>query len=420
MITAMASSLRLGAGAVASRVPARGRGIPGTRASTGGGPVYSFSRVPVPDSTPLGVQNKSSPIRVIGGVIYFLGLLYLFFSSIELMSTAFRMSGAGLADQLLNTASDPVAGLLIGFLATSLLQSSSTTTTIVVGLVASGALSIQLAVPIVMGANIGTTTTNTIVSIGHVTRPAEFERAFAASTVHDFFNVLAAFTLLPVEILFHPVERTAIFLQGVFAGAGGMTLASPLKLVVTPLSDFVSEMIPYTIPLVFLALALLFLALRGMLMLMRGVVLERMGGLFDRVLFRNDAASFTLGVVATASVQSSSATTSLIVPLAGTGVLTLRQIFPYTVGANIGTTITAILASFSTGSTAAVTVALAHLTFNVFAVAIYYPLKALPIWLARRWGTFAAQSKASTATVFSVYVALHVIPLAYIIWSAKG
>ncbi len=338
----------------------------------------------MPDSTPLGVRNKSSPIRVISGVIYFLGLLYLFFSSIELMSTAFRMSGAGLADQLLNTASDPVAGLLIGFLATSLLQSSSTTTTIVVGLVASGALSIQLAVPIVMGANIGTTTTNTIVSIGHVTRPAEFERAFAASTVHDFFNVLAAFTLLPVEILFHPVERTAIFLQGVFAGAGGMTLASPLKLVVTPLSDFVSEMIPYTIPLVILALALLFLALRGMLMLMRGVVLERMGGLFDRVLFRNDAASFTLGVVATASVQSSSATTSLIVPLAGTGVLTLRQIFPYTVGANIGTTITAILASFSTGSTAAVTVALAHLTFNVFAVAIYYPLKALPIWLARR------------------------------------
>jgi sodium-dependent phosphate cotransporter len=189
---------------------------------------------------------------------------------------------------------------------------------------------------------------------------------------------------------------------------------------VRPLSDFVSGVIPYTIPLVLLALALLFVSLRGMLKLMRGVVLERMEGLFDRVLFRNDAASFTLGMVATASVQSSSATTSLIVPLAGTGVLTLRQIFPYTIGANIGTTITAILASFSTGSPAAVTVALAHLTFNVFAVAIYYPLKALPIGLARRWGAFAARSKASTATVFSVYVALHVIPLAYIIWSAKG
>ena len=374
----------------------------------------------MPDPNPLQVQSKPRPVVVIAGIVYFLFLLVLFFTSIELMGTAFKMSGAGLADQLLNTASNPVAGLFIGFLATSIVQSSSTTTTIVVIMVGSGALSIELAVPIIMGANIGTTTTNTIVSIGHVTRPAEFERAFAASTVHDFFNVLAAFTLLPFEILFHPIERTAVFLQSMFAGAGGMRLASPLKLVTGPPAEFLSELIPSTLPLVILALTLLFIALRGMLVLMRGAVLERMGGLFDRVLFRNDAASFTLGMVTTAAVQSSSATTSLIVPLAGTGVLTLRQIFPYTIGANIGTTITAILASFSIGSAAGVTIALAHLTFNVFAVAIFYPLKALPIGLARRWGAFAARSKASTVTVFSVYIALHVIPLAFIIWSAKG
>jgi sodium-dependent phosphate cotransporter len=346
-------------------------------------------------------------------------MLYLFFSSIELMSAAFKMSGAGLAEQLLNTASDPVAGLLIGFLATSLIQSSSTTTTIVVGLVASGALTIQLAVPIVMGANIGTTTTNTIVAIGHVTRPAEFERAFAASIVHDFFNLLAAFTILPLEILFHPVERTAVFLQSVFAGAGGMGLASPLKMLTRPLSDAVVGWVPSTIPLVVIALAVLFVALRGMMKIMQGAVLERMEGLFDRVLFRNDAASFSLGMVVTASVQSSSATTSLIVPLAGTGVLSLRQVFPYTLGANVGTTITAILASFSTGNPAAVTVALAHLTFNLFAIAIYYPLKALPLRLATGWGRLAARSRTSTANVLVLYVALHVLPLIYIIWSAK-
>jgi sodium-dependent phosphate cotransporter len=105
--------------------------------------------------------------------------------------------------------------------------------------------------------------------------------------------------------------------------------------------------------------------------------------------------------------------------LAGTGVLSLRQIFPYTIGANIGTTITAILASLGTGSPVAMQVALAHLTFNVFAVLIFYPLKALPIGLARRWGAFAARSKASTATVFSVYIALHIIPLAFI-FLARG
>ena len=156
--------------------------------------------LPVTDSTPPMAKNESTRLATLVSVVSFLAMLYLFFSSIELMSAAFKMSGAGLAQQLLTMASDPVAGLLIGFLATSLIQSSSTTTTIVVGLVASDALTIQLAVPIIMGTNIGTTTTNTIVAIGHVTRPAEFERAFAASTVHDFFNLLAAFTLSLIHI----------------------------------------------------------------------------------------------------------------------------------------------------------------------------------------------------------------------------
>jgi sodium-dependent phosphate cotransporter len=350
-------------------------------------------------------------------VVYFIFLLYLFFTSIELMSTAFKMAGSGFAEQLINTVSDPVAGLLLGFVATGIIQSSSTTTTIVVGLVASGALSIELAVPIIMGANIGTTTTNTLVSMGHVTRPAEFERAFAASTVHDFFNVLAAVTILPIEIVFHPVQRMAEFLQGLFEGAGGMNLASPLKAVIHPVTDFVAGVVPYTVALAVLGLAGLFLALQQMMKVMRGAILSRLESLFNRVLFRNDAASFALGMVTTASVQSSSATTSLIVPLAGTGVLNLRQIFPYTLGANIGTTITAILASLSTGSPAAVTVALAHLSFNILGIAIYYPLKAIPIWLATNAGRIAARSKKSSAAVVFIYIALIFLPLLYIFFS---
>ena len=369
----------------------------------------------MPDSTPLHGRGKTSPIRVIGHVVYFFALLYVFFFSIELMSTAFGMGGRGFAEQLLNAASDPVAGLFIGFLATSLIQSSSTTTTIIVGLVASQALTIELAVPMLMGANIGTTTTNTIVSVGHVTRPAEFERAFAASTVHDFFNILAAAVILPLEIFFHPVQRMAEFLEGVFAGAGGMSLASPLKAAVRPLSDLISGALPYELPLIGLSLLALFIALQQLMRLMRGVFLERMAALFDRVLFRNDATSFALGAVTTAAVQSSSATTSLIVPLAGTGVLSIRQIFPYTLGANIGTTITALLASFSTGSPAAVTVALAHLSFNILGIAIFYPLGAVPVWMAEKAGALAARSKRSSVGVITVYVLLHVVPILYFI-----
>ena len=356
-----------------------------------------------------------SPIPGILKAVYFLLLLYLFFFSIDLMSAAFKMAGRGFAEQLVATASDPLAGLLIGFLATSLIQSSSTTTTIVVGLVASGAVSISVAIPIVMGANIGTTVTNTIVSMGHVTRSHEFERAFAAATVHDFFNVLAATTLLPLEVLFHPIERTAVFVESIFEGAGGLKLASPLKLMVEPLANLVTGAVPHQIPLLIIALVLLFFALSQMMRIMRGAVLERLEGLFSRVLFRNDAASFSLGLVATATVQSSSATTSLIVPLAGTGVLSLRQIYPYTLGANVGTTVTAILASLSTGNPAAVTVALAHLTFNFMGIAIFYPLKALPIWMATKAGAIAGSSRRNSALAILVYLLLLIIPVTYVL-----
>jgi sodium-dependent phosphate cotransporter len=356
-----------------------------------------------------------SPLPGILKAVYFLLLLYLFFFSIDLMSAAFKLAGRGFAEQLVGTASDPLAGLIIGFLATSLIQSSSTTTTIVVGLVASGALTIEVAIPIIMGANIGTTMTNTIVSMGHVTRSHEFERAFAASTVHDFFNILAALTLLPLEVMFHPIQRAALLLEGMFEGAGGMKLASPLKLIVEPLADVATAHVTHVLPLLLIALTVLFFALSQMIRVMRGAILKKLEGLFSRVLFRNDAASFSLGLVTTATVQSSSATTSLIVPLAGTGVLTLPQIYPYTLGANIGTTVTAILASFSTGSAAAVTVALAHLSFNIMGIAIFYPLKALPIWLAKKAGALAGKSKGNAALVIAVYLALHIIPIAYVL-----
>lgn len=347
-------------------------------------------------------------------VLYFLLLLYLFFASIELMSEAFKLVGTGFAEKLVATAADPLAGLIIGFLATSLVQSSSTTTTIVVGLVASGALSIGVAIPIVMGANIGTTVTNTIVSLGHLTRSREFERAFAAATVHDFFNVLAASVLLPIEVLFHPIERVAHAVEVAFENAGGLSLASPLKAVVGPPAELLVGAVPHAIPLLVIALGVLFFALSQMMKVMRGAVLDRLEGLFSRVLFRNDLASFSLGLVTTASVQSSSATTSLVVPLAATGVLSLRQVYPYTLGANIGTTITAILAALSTGIPAAVTVALAHLTFNVMGLAIFYPLKAIPLWLATKAGVIAGRSRGNSVLVILVYLSLYILPVVYL------
>jgi sodium-dependent phosphate cotransporter len=367
-----------------------------------------------PPRPPPGERDAPSWVAAARTLLFLLAL-YGFFVSIDLLSTAFKMAGQGFAEGLLNTARDPLAGVFLGLLTTALIQSSSTTTSIVVGLVAAGTLTLPVAVPIIMGANIGTTVTNTIVSMGHVTRRAEFRRAFAAGTVHDFFNLLAVTALLPLEVAFHPIERTAVALEGLFEGIGGVQMVSPLKAIVGPVSHRAAELLPHAIVLGLLALGLLFFCLSQMVRIMRGAVLSRVEGLFDRVLFRNDAAGFLLGWILTAVVQSSSATTSLVVPLAGTGVLSMRRIFPYTLGANLGTTITAILASFATGNPIAITVALAHLVFNVFGMAIFYPARSIPIRLAEECGKLVARSGKNTALVLTVYLALYILPILYVV-----
>jgi sodium-dependent phosphate cotransporter len=122
-----------------------------------------------------------------------------------------------------------------------------------------------------------------------------------------------------------------------------------------------------------------------------------------------------LGIVMTAVVQSSSITTSVIIPLAGAGLVTVRQLFPYTLGANIGTTVTAILAALATQNPVAVTVAFAHLCFNIFGILIFYPLKFIPIRLALFVGEKATVSNRSMILFVVVYLLLYLVPLAFII-----
>ena len=126
-----------------------------------------------------------------------LGVLFLFFVSLELMGDSFKLLGRGFAERLLITTSNPFVGLFIGILATSLVQSSSTVTSLTVGIVAGGGLTVAGAIPIVLGANVGTSITNTIVSLGHIARKDEFERAMGAATVHDLFQSSGGIGILP-------------------------------------------------------------------------------------------------------------------------------------------------------------------------------------------------------------------------------
>lgn len=346
--------------------------------------------------------------------------LYLFLLSIKLLGHSFKLFGKGFAETMIQMTSNPFAGLIIGIVATSLIQSSSTTTSIVVGLVAGGVLSLYNAIPIIMGANIGTTITNTLVSFGHINNRVEFRKAFSASIVHDFFNVCSVIVLFPLELHFHFIAKTAFILEKGFAGAGGMQMFNPLKYILDPvikLIDHAISSIPHnSIFLMILSLVLLFLALTLLTKTIRSLVLNKLELIINNYLFKNDVLAFILGILLTSIVQSSSVTTSLIIPLAGAGLVNIRQIFPYTLGANIGTTVTAILASMATQNPIAVTVAFSHLCFNIFGIAIFYPLRFIPIRLAEFVGDKASLSKANLASFITIYILLHFIPIAFIVF----
>lgn len=345
--------------------------------------------------------------------------IYLFLLAIKLLGHSFKLFGKEFAEAMLQTTSNPFTGLIIGIVATSLIQSSSTTTSIVVGLVAGGVVNLENAIPIIMGANIGTTVTNTLVSLGHVGHKAEFKRAFAAGVVHDFFNICAVLVLFPLEIKFHFIQKTALLLDHSFEGVGGMKMFNPLKVILNPVIDVIDSLmsnIPYNdIILMIVSLVAMFSALGLLIKTIRSLVVDKLEIIINKYLFKNDFLGMVWGSVMTFIVQSSSVTTSLIVPLAGAGIVSLRKVFPYTMGANIGTTGTAVLAALATGNPVAVTAAFAHLVFNIFGIVIFYPLKFIPIRLAEMASEYVSQSKRNLITFLMLYSLIYFVPIIFII-----
>ncbi len=349
------------------------------------------------------------------------GLIYVFLVGVSSLEAGIKILGEDTQEQLFSAADNPLVALCIGILGTVLVQSSSASTSVIVGLVASGALGIDGAVPMVMGANIGTTVTNTLVSLGHIRQSNEFRRAFAAATVHDFFNVLAVAILLPVELAFGTISSIAEWISERLVGAEGTEWESPIKaLVKEPVgwledlwgllgpSDTVHGVLMITTGLVVILVALTLITRN-----MRALVADRVERSLNAMLSRGGGAvALLLGLVVTIAVQSSSITTSILIPLAGAGVIQLRNAYPVTLGANVGTTITALLASLAASSPAALTVALAHTTFNVAGIVVLYVvplLRDVPIRGAERLAEVAVRRRSSA--VAYVVVTFVVIPL---------
>jgi len=362
--------------------------------------------------------ERSTPLWVIFlRALAALVVTFMFLTSVSIMGTGFKMAGSGAVDGLLKTASNPFVGLFCGILVTSVLQSSSATTSMLVALVSTGDLPIRLAIPVVMGANIGTTVTNTIVAMGHVTRPREFRRAISCSTMHDFFNMLCVLILLPFELLTHFLERSAGFMAQLFAGIGSeITHTSPVKMLIKPIVNAVSELCQrfpgYGAPIAMEIVGglLLFASLYCLTRVLKSLMLGRIESMLGGYLDRHGPVGILVGAGATAAVQSSSVTTSFFVPLAAAGVLKPRQIYPMVLGANLGTTITALLASLA-GSVAGLTLAFTHLLFNLLGLLIFYPVPEMrwPIWIADKFGRFAVRRR--VMAVVYVIVAFYLIPL---------
>lgn len=335
-------------------------------------------------------------------------LVYLVLVAVGTVSGGFKLASGGSegAKEIFSFATNPFVALLLGALATALVQSSSTVTSVIVGLVAGG-LPIGIAIPMVMGANIGTTITNTLVSIGHIRSKEEFQRAFSASTVHDFFNLLAVLIFLPLEIMFGFLEKIASSLAHLFVGDADFSLKSYnfIKPLVKPAVGLVKDAVSFLdgkavgIAMVVIGIFMILFAVTTLGKLLKQALVGKAKDLLHGAIGRGPIAGITSGAAVTIMVQSSSTTTSLMIPLAGSGVFTTRQIYPFTLGANIGTTITALLAATSiTGPAAqvALTIALVHVMFNVLAVALIYgipTLREIPLQLADKLAKIGASNK---------------------------
>ncbi|XP_053376129.1 sodium-dependent phosphate transport protein 2B-like [Mercenaria mercenaria] len=399
-----------------------------------------------------------------GKLVVLIGLLYLFICSLDFLSNAFKLIGgkaAGSAFAESQVLSNPVAGLMIGILATALLQSSSATTSIVVSMVAARIIpesEVPNVIPVVMGANIGTSVTDTLVSITQIANKNDFRRAFAGATVYDMFNWLTVIILLPVEALtgylfrlsklitnrLNLQTKTAAnleFLKKLTQPFTNLIIQVDKKVMnksmikhccgntsenwntsghrnysytaterVCQKCKFLFEGVSWsdtTIGIVLLVIALVMLCVCLVLIVkilhsfLKGKITSWLK-MFVNADFPGNFAYFTgylailVGMGLTILVQSSSVFTSALTALVGIRVISVDRMYPLTLGANIGTTTTALLAALAQSAEdipLALQISLCHLLFNISGMLLFFPIPYLrfPIRMAKALGNVTAE-----------------------------
>lgn len=397
--------------------------------------------------------------------------LYLFVCSLTFLSTSFRILGGRNLSSLFSDSevlSNPIVGVMIGILVTVLVQSSATSTSIIVSLVSAG-VEVRHAIPMIFGSNIGTSVTNTIVSMTQAADKESFRRAFAAATVHDMFNWLTVVLMVVLEVSTGSLEaitKRVVASMNLDNGPANFTAAHEasqssghgggvdiLKTITKPFTNSIVQLdkkillgwsfnvpeyenvtsllktdcAPQGEPCSFLlsimgqngwglsdtwlglfllafSLTLLCGCLIALMKILNSVLGSQMASFITRTInaeipyvpWLTGYVFIAVGAVITMIVRSSSVFTSTLTPLCGAGLVTLETAYPMTLGSNIGTTTTSILASLAAEGKylePSVQIAMVHLFFNIIGILIFYPIPALriPIPLARKLGDLTAE-----------------------------
>ncbi len=344
------------------------------------------------------IEQKDGTGNNIRIALYIVGSFLLFLFALELMSSSLRHLGKDVIDTIVFATANPFTGLFIGLLITAMLQSSSTTTSLTVALVASGSITIENATPVIMGANVGTTITSTIVSLGFINKKSEFRRAVSAGTYHDIFNILTVIILFPFEYHYGFLSSTAEGISSLFHTSSEPVLPTPSShfwLSFNPITNLVIKILPNAFFMVVLALVLLFASILLFRRVISNLLNARRPEAFSRFFFKSPLKSFAWGLVTTAAIRSSTITTSVVVPIVAKRIVKLKQAAPFIMGANVGTTVTAFVAALLYANNAdSLSIAIVHFLFNCIGVLIFFPfslLRKVPISLANAMGKLTLQ-----------------------------
>lgn len=326
----------------------------------------------------------------------------MFAFALELMVSSLQRVGTAAAETIILATSNPFTALFIGLLITAMIQSSSTTTALTVVLVASGSIPIENAIPIIMGANIGTTITSTIVAMGFINRKKDFRRVVSAGTYDGFFNILIVLILFPLEYYYGFLSGLSQWVASHFfnstSGQAEISFTTTWSLF-GPMIVLLDRVIPNGFILVIVAFAILFTSILLFRKVISGLLQAHSPERFSQFFFKNAWKSFFWGTVTTAAIRSSTITISVVVPIVAQKIVSLRKAAPFILGANIGTTITAFIAALlNQHALSGMSIAIAHFLFNVIGVLIFYPIPALrkiPLELAQQVGKLTLRYRLS-------------------------